>query len=162
MVKFILVLVTLFNVFFVSSAFSEIIDRVVAYVDSSAITLRDFEKVASKMKEKIPQIKNQEILETMINRVLLLKKAKELFIEGKDEELINNYVDLKIKSGIIIPESKIREYYEESKDKFKDTPYIYLRDEIEKYLFEKEFNQKLKEYIEELRQDTEIKIIFMP
>lgn len=162
MVKFILVLVTLFNVFFVSSAFSEIIDRVVAYVDSSAITLRDFEKVASKMKEKIPQIKNQEILETMINRVLLLKKAKELFIEGKDEELINNYVDLKIKSGIIIPESKIREYYEENKDKFKDTPYIYLRDEIEKYLFEKEFNQKLKEYIEELRQDTEIKIIFMP
>ncbi|GLI53595.1 hypothetical protein [Thermodesulfovibrio yellowstonii] len=162
MVKFILALATLFNVFIVSSAFSEIIDRVVAYVDSNAITLRDFEKVASKMKEKIPQIKNQEILETMINRVLLLRKAKELFVEGKDEELINNYVDLKIKSGIIIPESKIREYYEENKTKFKDTPYIYLRDEIEKYLFEKEFNQKLKEYIEELRQDTEIKIIFIP
>jgi len=162
MVKFILALVMLFNIFVVSSAFPETIDRVIAYVDSNAITLRDFEKLASKMKEKIPQIKNQEILETMINRVLLLRKAKELFIEGKDEELINNYVDLKIKSGIIIPENKIREYYEENKIKFKDTPYIYLRDEIEKYLFEKEFNKKLKEHIEELRKDTEIKIVFMP
>lgn len=162
MVKFILVLVMLFNIVVVSSVFPETIDRVIAYVDSNAITLRDFEKVASKMKEKIPQIKNEEILETMINRVLLLRKAKELFIEGKDEELINNYVDLKIKSGIIIPENKIREYYEENKIKFKDTPYIYIRDEIEKYLFEKEFNQKLKEYIEKLRQNTGIKIIFIP
>lgn len=162
MVKFILVLATLFNIFFVSLAFSEIIDRVVAYVDSYAITLRDFESVAYKMKEKIPQIKNKEILETMINRLILLKKAKELFIEGKDEEIIDNYIDLKIKSRIIIPENKVREYYEQNKLNFKNIQYIHIRDEIEKYLFEKEVNQKLKEHIEELKQNTEIKIIFIP
>ncbi|MCS7215845.1 MAG: hypothetical protein NZ826_06835 [Thermodesulfovibrio sp.] len=160
--RFILVLVMLFNIFVVSSALSETIDRVVAYVDSYAITLRDFERTASKMREKFPEIKNQEILDTMINRLLLLKKSKELFIEGKEEELIANYIDLKIKSDIIIMENKIRDYYEENKNKFKDTPYIRVRDEIEKYLFEKELNQKLKEHLEELKQTTEIKIIFIP
>ncbi|MGC8796784.1 hypothetical protein [Thermodesulfovibrio sp.] len=160
--KFILVLVTLFNLIYASVAFSEVIDRVVAYVDSYAITLRDFESVALKMKEKIPQIKNEEILNTMINRVLLLKKAKELFIEGKDEELINNYIDLKIKSTIIIPENEIREYYEQNKVQFKNIPYTSVRNEIEKYLFEKELNKKLKEHIEELKEISEIKIIFIP
>ncbi len=52
MVKFILASVTLFNLFFFSMAFTEVIDRVVAYVDSYAITLRDFEKVADKTKRK--------------------------------------------------------------------------------------------------------------
>ncbi|WP_353684782.1 hypothetical protein V4D30_03045 [Thermodesulfovibrio sp. 3907-1M] len=160
--KFILALVMLFNLIFTSIAFPEVIDRVIAYVDSYAITLRDFESVALKMKEKIPQIKNEEILNTMINRVLLLKKAKELFIEGKDEELINNYIDLKIKSTIIIPENEIREYYERNKTKFKNIPYASVRNEIEKYLFEKELNKKLKEHIEELKETSEIKIIFIP
>lgn len=162
MVKFILASVTLFNLFFVSMAFPEVIDRVVAYVDSYAITLRDFEKVADKTKEKIPQIKNEEILNTMINRVLLLKKAKELFIEGKDEELINNYIELKIKSTIVISESEIRQYYEQNKTQFKDIPYASVRNEIEKYLFEKELNKKLKNYLEELKETSDIKIIFIP
>ncbi|MEN2994715.1 MAG: hypothetical protein ABDH19_05165 [Thermodesulfovibrio sp.] len=162
MVRFILVLVMLFNIFVLSSALSETIDRVVAYVDSYVITLRDFERTASKMKEKFPEIKNQEILETIINKLLILKKSKELFIEGKEEDLITNYIDLKIKSDIIIPESRIKEYYEENKAKFKNTPYINVRDEIEKYLFEKELNQKLKEHIEELKQAAEIRIIFIP
>lgn len=160
--RFILVLVMLFNIFVLSSALSETIDRVVAYVDSYVITLRDFERTASKMKEKFPEIKNQEILETIINKLLILKKSKELFIEGKEEDLITNYIDLKIKSDIIIPESRIKEYYEENKAKFKNTPYINVRDEIEKYLFEKELNQKLKEHIEELKQAAEIRIIFIP
>ncbi|GAB5046319.1 hypothetical protein [Thermodesulfovibrio sp. TK110] len=160
--KFILALVMLFSSLFTSIAFPEVIDRVIAYVDSYAITLRDFESVALKMKEKIPKIKNEEILNTMINRVLLLKKAKELFIEGKDEELINNYIDLKIKSTIIIPENEIRKYYEQNKTQFKNIPYASVRNEIEKYLFEKELNKKLKEHIEELKQLSDIKIIFIP
>lgn len=160
--KFILVLVMLFNLVFTSLAFPEVIDRVIAYVDSYAITLKEFESVAIKMKEKIPQIKNEEILNTMINRVLLLKKAKELFIEGKDEELINNYIDIKIKSTIIIPENEIREYYDQNKAQFKNIPYTSVRNEIEKYLFEKELNKKLKEHIEELKENSDIKIIFIP
>lgn len=162
MVKFILVLGMLFSVFFTCVAYSEVIDRVIAYVDNYAITLRDFETIANRMKEKIPTIKNEEIIQTMINRLLLLKKAKELFIEGKDEELINNYVDLMIKSTIVIPEDKINQYYDENKAQFKSTPYISVRSEIENYLFEKELNRKLKEHIEELKETVEIKIVFIP
>lgn len=162
MVKFISVLVMLFNLIFISKAFPEIIDRVVAYVDNYAITLRDFKNMAEKMKEKMPEIKNEEILEIMLNRALLLKNAKELFSEGNEEEIINNYIELKIKSAILIPESKIREYYEQNKVQFKEIPYTSVRNEIEKYLFEKELNKKLKEHIDELKKDVEIKIIFIP
>lgn len=162
MVKFISALVMLFNLIFISIAFPEVIDRVVAYVDNYVITLRDFKNMAERMKEKIPEIKNDEILEMMLNRAVLLKNAKELFIEGNEEEIINNYIELKIKSAIVIPENKIREYYEQNKPQFKETSYTSVRNEIEKYLFEKELNKKLKEHIDELKKNVEIKIIFIP
>lgn len=160
--KFILALVMLFNLIFISTAFPEVIDRVVAYVDNYVITLRDFKNMAEKMKEKMPEIKNEEILEIMLNRAVLFNKAKEVFIEGNEEEIINNYIELKIKSTILIPENKIREYYEQNKTQFKEIPYISVRNEIEKYLFEKELNKKLKEHIDELKKDMDIKIIFIP
>jgi len=152
----------LFSLIITSVAFSEVIDRVVAYVDNYAITLRDFINMAERIKEKIPEIKNEEILDIMINRVILLKKAKELFLEGNEEEIINNYIELKIKSAIVISESKIREYYEQNKAQFKEIPYASVRNEIEKLLFERELNKKLKEHIDELKKDAEIKIIFIP
>ncbi len=162
MVKFISVLVTLFSLFFFTIAQAEVVDRIVAYVDNYAITLRDFENMVTKMKNNINQIKNEDIVNIMINRAILLKKAKEFFVEGKEEELINNYIDLQIKSYIIIPENKIIEYYEKNKEHFKDAPYTTVRTEIERYLFEKELNEKLKVHIEELKETVEIKIIFIP
>lgn len=161
MVKFILVLGMLFSLF-TSNSYAMVVNRIVAYVDNYAITLDDFETMAKKMKEKMPDIKNEEIINIMINRAVLLKKAKELFIDGKDEELINSYIDLKIKSTIIIPDDEIRKYYESNKDQFKDQSFISVRKEIEKYLFEKELNRKLKEHIEELKNNSEVKILFIP
>lgn len=162
MVKFISVLVMLFSILISTVSYAEIIDRVVAYVDNQAITLNDFEKFATEMRKKVPEIKNEEIVNLIINRILLLKKAKELFFEGKAEELINNYIELVIKSRIIIPDSKIREYYEKNKSILGNKPYLSVRDEIERYLFEKELNLKLKEHIEELKKTSEIKIIVIP
>jgi len=43
---------------------------------------------------------------------------------------------------------------------FGEKTYLQVRDEIEKYLFEKELNIKLKEHLEELKQASEIKINF--
>jgi len=161
-VKFILVLGMLFNIIFANTSYCEIIDRIVAYVENQAITLRDFELFSSDIKKRIPDIKNDEIVELLINRTLILRKAKEIFFEGKDDELINNYIDLKIKSKIIIPDNKIRDYYEAHKNIFKEKAYYLVREEIEKYLFEKELNIKLKEHIKELRETSEIKIVFIP
>lgn len=162
MEKFILALVMLFNLLSSSLFAEELIDRVVAYVDNYVITMRDFIVFSEKMKKIFPDMKNEEIVETMINRILLLKKAKEYFSEGAEDELINNYIDLKIKSTIIISENQIRNYYENNKDRFKNAPYSLIRDQIEKYLFEEELNNRLKEHIKELRKTSEIKIIFIP
>jgi len=161
-VKFILVLVMLFNIILASICYCEIVDRILAYVENQAITLRDFELFSTDIKKRIPDIKNDEIVELLINRTLLIRKAKEIYFEGKDEEIINNYIDLKIRSKIIVPESKIRDYYEEHKNIFKDKAYSSVRDEIEKYLFERELNIKLKKHIKELRETSEIKIVFIP
>ncbi len=182
MVKYILVLVMLFRMLFrnllfvacsiiflliavnseaIASDF-QIVNRVVAYVDNIAITLEDFNKEALKLKEKFPDIKNEDVVNLLINRTLLLKNAKEFFVEGREEEIINSYVDLKVKSLIIIPETKIREYYEQNKDKLKGHEYKAIRNDIEKYLFEKELNTKLKEHIEELKQTAQIRIVFIP
>ncbi len=152
----------LFNIIFFSICSGEIIDRVIAYVDDQAITLRDFEIFSFKMREKFPTITENEIIDLMINRKLLLKESKKIFLEGNEEEAIKNYIDLKIKSKIIITDDKIREYYEQNKHHFGEKPYLSVRDEIETYLIEKELNKKLTEHIKELKELVEIKIIFIP
>lgn len=160
--KYILVLGMLFSILFTEICESVLINRVIAYVDDQAITLRDFIKFKREIIKKIPDISNKEILELMINRKLLLKRAKELFLEGDEEELLNNYIDLKIKSQVIVTENQIREYYEKNKDILGSESYYSIRDQIEKYLFEKEFNRKLKEFIQELKNSSEVKINFIP
>lgn len=162
MVRFTLVLVMLFSLFFFYEATCEIIDRVLFYVDNQAVTLRDFNKFSTEIKKKVQSISNQDIIDLMINRTLMIKNAKELFLEGTDDEIINNLIDFRIKSKIIITENQIRDYYEKNRAKFGERSYQSLREEIEKYLFERELNSKLKEFIEELRKNSDIKVIFIP
>jgi len=161
-VRFILVLVMLFNICLIEHANSETINRVVAYVGNIAITLDDFKEELSKLREKMPDIKSEEVINILINKTILLKKARELFMEGRDEDIINSYIDLKIKSSIIIPENQVRQFYDENREKMNDRPYAAVRSEIEKYLFERELNKRLKEHIEEIKKDEDIKVIFMP
>jgi len=59
------------------------VDRIVAYVDNYAITLRDFENMVTKMKNNINQIKNEDIVNIMINRAILLKKLKSFLLKEK-------------------------------------------------------------------------------
>lgn len=162
MVKFILVLVMLFSFVFPHKVLCEVIDRIVFYVDNQAVTLRDFNRFSSEIKKKIQTISNREIVDLMINRTLLLKNARELFLEGSDDEIINSFIDFRIKSKIIITENQLRDYYEKNKAQFEGRSYQSLREEIEKYLFERELNNKLKELIEELRKTSEIKVVFIP
>lgn len=162
MVKYILVLVMLFNIIFISIGNCEIINRVIAYVDDQVITLKDFMEFKDKITEKFPEITNKEIIELLINRKLLAKKGKELFFEGQEEDIINNYIELKVKSKIIITENQIKDYYENNKKFLGTESYLSLREQIEKYLFEKELNIKLKNFIQDLKAESDIKIIFIP
>jgi hypothetical protein len=139
--------------------FAEVIDRVAAFVDDKAITLSDLEdnyKAAAKLR---PDIKKEEVLNTKINRMLLLREAKKLRIEGANpDEVIREYIELKLKTFIKITEDDLREFYDKNRKEFGKAEFDDAREKIEKYLVEKEVNIRLKKHIEDLRTKAYIKI----
>lgn len=143
----------------VARCYAEIIERVVAYVNNTAITLSEFRENAVIMRKKSANISDTDIINAMINKILLLREAKKMRLEAANEdELVQDYIDIKIKSAILIKEEAIESFYSENTAKFEGRDYLAVRDEIEKYLFEREVNKRLKEHIEELRAGADIKI----
>lgn len=141
------------------TCFSEIIDRVVAYVNDTAITLSEFHENYIKMKENVADITEEDVINSMINQLLLIKEAKRMKLEAPtDDELLEDYIDIKIRSLILIKEDEINRFYMDHIKEFKGRDYLSVRDEIEKYLFELETNKQLKRHLEELRAKAEVKI----
>ena len=142
---------------------AETLERVVAYVNNTAITLTEFRKEAQRTRKTLDKASDSEIINSMINRILLLQEAKQMRLEAPDDDkLIQEYIDIKIKSGIIIREEDIERFYNENRDRFKGQNYLGVRDQIEKYLSELETNKRLKDQIEELRAKSDIKIQLTP
>lgn len=139
--------------------FAEAVDRVVAFIDDKAITLTELDenyKAAVKLR---PDIKKEEVLNTEINRMLLLREAKKLRIEGANpDEVIKEYIELKLKTLIKITEDDLREFYDKNRKEFGKAEFDDAREKIEEYLVEKEVNIRLKEHIEDLRSKAYIKI----
>lgn len=147
-----------FSLFSVCNA--GLIDRVVAYIDDRAITLSELNETFDKTRKVQPDITRREVLDTIINRMLLLNEAKRLRFEGKsDEELLNEYIELRVKAFIRIREEDIEDYYQKNIGEFKEAPYESVRDTIEHYLTEREINTLLKKQIAGLRAKTYIKIL---
>lgn len=143
----------------VSVCHAGLIDRVVAYVDDTAITLSEFETNYVRMKEAARDVSEENVLDTMINGILLLKEAKKMRLEAPTkDEVLKEYIDVKIKASIIIREDDVERFYREHTEDFHGRDYIYVRDEIERYLFELETNRQLKQHLDELRSRAEIKI----
>ena len=146
------------SLFTVSSA--ELIDRVVACVDDKAITLSELNETFDRTRKMQPDITRREVLDTMVNRMLLLNEAKRLRFEGKsDEELLNEYIELKVKAFIRVREEDIEDYYQKNIEEFKEAPYESVRDKIEHYFAEREINSLLKKQIEELRAKAYIRVL---
>lgn len=146
--------------FQLSFSHAELIDKVVAFVDNSAITLREFEDTYEKSRAINPNIPKKEVLNTMINRMLLLSEAKKLKIGARtDEELLSEYIDLKVKAFIKISEEDLNGFYNKNISEFKGAGYDAVRDKIEEYLTEQEINRLLKMHIDELRSKAYIKVI---
>ncbi len=139
--------------------FAEVVDRVAAFVDDKAITLSELDenyKAAVKLR---PDIKKEEVLNTKINRMLLLREAKKLRIEGANaDEILREYIELKLKTFIKITEDDLREFYDKNRKEFGKTDFDDAREKIEEYLVEKEVNIRLKKHIEDLRTKAYIKI----
>lgn len=154
------IILALLNIFIAGYSYGIIIDKLAAYVDDTAITLSDLQNETGKIRETVPYMTQKEILNSMINRLLLLKEARKIRLEAQtDDELINAYLDIKIKSRIFIKEDDITEFYKKHSEEFKGQDELLVRDQIEKYLLEKEFNDILKKHLEELWQLAEIKIL---
>lgn len=140
-------------------AHAQVIDRVVAFVDDEAVTLSELEETFEATKRLNSGITRREVLDTMINRVLLLKGARKLKIAARDDEAIREYVNLKA-GGFLKPgEEEIRQYYDENVSRMGLTGFEEQKAEIEELLREKRLNEKLKRHVKELRRKAYIKII---
>src|SRR5208283_3346203 len=138
---------------------AEILERVIAYVNNTAITLSEFQNEAQRTRKTLDNVSDSDIINSMINRILLLQEAKKMRLEAPDnDKLVQEYIDIKLKSAIIIREEDMERFYNENRDQFKGQDYLAVRDQIEKYLFELETNKRLKKQIEELRAMSDIKI----
>ncbi len=159
-VFFFMLFVTLLLFFvFCPSLFAGIKDRVVAFVDNAAITLSELEMKYAATVKVIPDITRNEVLDTMVNRVLLLSEAKNIRLEAPSEdELLREYIDLRIKTLISIKEEELTDFYEKHIDDFQGKDFETVREKIENYLIENELNQRLKSHVNELREKACIKI----
>ncbi len=144
---------------FLQLSSAELIDRVVAFIDDEAITLTDFMQYIEKAKKSAPGLSEEEAINALINRKLLLREAKRIRLRGKsDDELIKEYIDIKVRVFIKIPPEEIERFYNENRERFGKTPIDNVRDDIERLLREREVNKHLKKLIKRLREKSYIKI----
>jgi len=136
-------------------------DRVVAFVDNTAITLSDLEEKYAETLKAAPNITKEEVLATMVNRTLLLREAKRFRLEAPaEEELLKEYIDLKLRAFIRIRDQEIADFYQQHLVDFQGKEFDEVRDQIETYLTENELNQRLKSHIGELKGKACVKVQF--
>jgi len=146
-----------------TASHAALIDRVVAFVDNRAVTLSEFEEQFKKTRQMAPDISEEEVLNTMINRILLLRESKKYRIEAPSEdEAIKEYIDLKVRAFIAVGEREIEAFYKTNMSQFQDKDYEQVRGEIEKYLTEKELNERLKAMLRDLRKNAYVRIQLKP
>ena len=86
-------------------------------------------------------------------------KAKRFRLEApSEEELIKEYIDLKIRAFIRIRDQAITDFYQQHLIDFQGKELDEVRDQIETYLIENELNQRLKSHIDELRGKSCVKV----
>lgn len=138
---------------------ADIYDRVAAFVDNQAITLSEFEEQYAATLKLSPQIAREEVLNTMINRILLLKEAHKYRIEAPTkEEVVNEYINLKVKAFIRVSDAATEAFYRQNTTQFSGRDYEAVRGEIENYLTEKMLNDRLKEILRDLRKSSYIRV----
>lgn len=136
---------------------AEIVDRVVAYVDDEPITLSEFKETRAAMRETVPTIKDLDVINSMVNSILLYKEGLRMRLEAPSkDDIIREYIEIRVKSPIVVREEDIEKFYREHTMEFKGKVYIAVRDEIERYLFELETNRQLKKHIDELKANAEV------
>ena len=159
---------------FTVHCYAEVVDRVVAIIDDEAIMLSELNSAyqrafspqgeSAEAENSKTDITQEEVLNGLINRVLLLKQAKKFShsIQTRNDydenTLIKEYIEKQLKTFIRIPFEEIEQFYEKNKEKFGSKDFYDVRDEIEELLIEKELNRRLIRHIEELRKNAYIQV----
>lgn len=144
-------------------AYGGIIDRVVAFIDDQAITLRDFQqyyRLASRFHKGLTP---EKAIETLINRLIILREAYRMKLKGSsDDELINTYIDIKIRAFVRVSEDEIIRFYRANRERLGGVALDDVRDQIETLLREKKVNSLLKRHLRRLKQGSYIKVNYIP
>jgi len=141
------------------AACQELVDRVVASVGTTAITLSEFQERFAALKGKQPDMNEEEAVNTMINGVLLLEKARQLRLEGKSaDDLIAEYINVKIRAAILIRDEEIDRYLSEHSIKPSAQENASVRAKVEELLTEQEVTRSLQKHLKELRESADIRI----
>ncbi len=156
-------LVVIHSLLFCGEGSAAIFDRVVAFVDDHAITLSEFNEQYRNTLKVSPDVGEDDVINTMVNRVLLLREAAKYRIEAATkDEMIRDYIDLKVRALIKVGEDETEAFYRKNVDQFSGRDYEQVRGEIEQFLTEKALNEKLKETLKELRKTAYIRIQLKP
>lgn len=162
----ILVLVFAFFGFSTLVFATNLIEATVASVEDEVITLGELSERYESMKKRFPDITLQEVLDAIINRSLLLREARLLRIAGirglvpptEEDKIIDEYIEIRIRSAVRVSEEEVRQYYESHRSDFKDRPFQDVAGQIEELLIERKTNELLVEHLEELRKEAYIVI----
>ena len=95
----------------------------------------------------------------MINRILMIREARKLRLKSESEDvLLRDYIDLKIRAFIRIKDEEIRSFYDTHIADFSGKELDEVREDIENFLIEQALNKRLKEHIDELRNNACVKV----
>ncbi len=142
-----------------SPLLGQIKDRVVAYVDNTAIMLSELEIQYADTLRTIPNVTREEVLETMISRTILLREARKLKLEApSEEELLSEYIDLKIRAFIRLQDEELKDFYTQNAEEFQGREFEEVREEIDQYLIEKKLNEQLKTHLKKFRDESCVQI----
>ncbi|MCX7794495.1 MAG: hypothetical protein N2257_08875 [Thermodesulfovibrionales bacterium] len=153
-----------FLLFYSTSTSASLIEATVAAVEDEVITLSEFNERYDVMKKAFPEISKKEVIDSMINRLLLLREVRlsriseqRGFLNPEDENrIIEEYIEIKIRASVRVTEEEIEKYYEANKSHFGNRSLQDVAEKIEEVLTEIKTNESLKEHIDSLRKKAYI------
>ncbi|MDD5065604.1 MAG: SurA N-terminal domain-containing protein [bacterium] len=147
----------------------------VAVVEGDSISLDEFNLrfeyyLKSKyfqQPELIPQARNSMeerklVLKDMINEKLILKEAKKMNIDKKDEVknliklytqqiILNAYIEQYLANDIQVSDLEMNEFYAKNQDKFRNVDPEYAKRSIKYQLMMQKYDKKITEILDKLR-----------
>ncbi len=145
------------------NAYAYTVDKLVAYIDEIAITSRELDNAHAEWVTQSLKRSRTQTLEALINTTLILREARRLrLIAPDDSSLIHQYLDLKVRALIFVREVEVKGYYDDNIDKFVGITYEEASAEIRRYLTELNYNEKLRQHMQSLRDNAHIRILLPP